>query len=417
MYSKGKYILFQTVLMIASPISSLFVSLRFYKNTISQIFFIIFAYYFGYYCGFVNDLMHHFVDMRNLYVGQSLKEVLGDERIYLLGSDLYHIAFKFILSRFTTSTQVFGGCACAVYAALFVFFIRQFKEFYKGSLSVPCTMLFVCTAVVIEYYRYQGLRFATGAFYFLAFYMKYVKTRNWRYLLLGSLCPLFHFSLITLPACAGVNWLLNRASIWTRLALLATSVFVRMQNVDFVPLLLKVVPIKYQIYLGIDVTDSRIRTSVLNHMADMRAYGNIFYRYRSSFLLLCGGAILFLFWRNKVPFDKRYRVLFYMFLTLYTVVNFCYGDLTFFDRFFQITLVLFYSYLFVVSVKYYDRLKHVNFLFMCMALIPMAYALLSPLIEEREYLFHCELLFGNFFVDWDGNALNFPYEWRFYKGN
>lgn len=149
----------------------------------------------------------------------------------------------------------------------------------------------------------------------------------------------------------------------------------------------------------------------------MRAYGNIFYRYRSSFLLLCGGAILFLFWRNKVPFDKRYRVLFYMFLTLYTVVNFCYGDLTFFDRFFQITLVLFYSYLFVVSVKYYDRLKHVNFLFMCMALIPMAYALLSPLIEEREYLFHCELLFGNFFVDWDGNALNFPYEWRFYKGN
>ena len=78
MYSKGKYTLFQTVLMIASPISSLFVSLRFYKNTISQIFFIIFAYYFGYDCGFVNDLMHHFVDMRNLYVGQSLKEVLGD---------------------------------------------------------------------------------------------------------------------------------------------------------------------------------------------------------------------------------------------------------------------------------------------------------------------------------------------------
>lgn len=417
MYSKGKYILYQAALMMASPITSLMVSLRFYKNGISQIFFIIFAYYFGYYCGFVNDLMHHFVDMRNIYVGQSLREVLGDERTYLLGSDFYHVAFKFVLSRFTLSTQVFGGCACAVYAALFVLFMRQFKEFYKNAMPLACTMLLVCTAAVIEYYRYQGLRFATGAFFFLAFYMKYVNTGSWRYLAIGSLCPLFHFSLITLPACVGANWVLGRSGVWTRVGLLAASVFVRMQNVDFVPLLLRVVPVKYQIYLGIDVTDSRIRTSVLNHMADMRAFGNVFYRYRSSFLLACGLSILFLFWRNKVPFDKKYSVLFYMFLTLYTVVNFCYGDLTFFDRFFQVALVLLYSYLFVVCVKYYDRLTHVNFLLMCMVLIPMAYALISPIIEEREYLFHWELIFGNFFVNWDGNALNFPYEWRFYRGN
>ena len=192
MYNKGKYIVLQSFLAIVSPISSLLVSIRLYKSSISQFFFVFFAIYLGYYMGFVYDLMRHYQDIPMYYTGRDWSEIVSDFRVYYLGSDYYHIIVKFIVSRFTDSRQIFGAVASGLYATAFIFFFRQFKVFYKEKNTLLSTMLLLCVCTVVEFFWYQGFRFWTGAYVFMGFYLKYLNTKNRIYAFLTLVSVFFH---------------------------------------------------------------------------------------------------------------------------------------------------------------------------------------------------------------------------------
>ena len=105
---------------------------------------------------------------------------------------------------------------------------------------------------------------------------------------------------------------------------------------------------------------------------------------------------------KKVNFQSKYTILFGLFLTLFTFVNFGYADLTFSDRVLKISLVFFYSFLFVVVYNNYDLLDRYRLVLMVLILIPLLYSVVSQLVEQREYLFNINLFLGNFFSDWHG---------------
>ena len=404
--------MFQAIVMLISPITSLFVCIRFYKSEISQLFFIIFAFYFGYHLGFVHDLMNHYNDMIELYYNRSAREIFADERIYIMGKDYYHVLFKFIVSRISNSSQFFGGAACASYAAFFIFFFRQLKLFYNNNkLTIFSALLLLTISFIVEFYWYQGLRFRTGIFYFAAIYLKYLNTNKKIYLLALLVTPLIHFTLIMLLATLLLEYILRYTGIISRVVLFVLSIIVRLQDIDFVPFMLKHIPITRN--LSIAVTDDRIRNSWRSRMADVRENGNIFYGHRNDVLLLFG-LIIFLFIRRyNAHKDPKYGVLLTFSLTMFTVANFGYGDMTFYDRFYQAAILVFYTYLFSISVKNANQISHKVYLISIFVVFPMLYAAATQIVEQRQYLFHLDFIFGNFFTNWDGNQqLGIDYDWH-----
>ena len=101
MFNKGKYVILQLLLMLISPITSFIVCLRFYKSTISQIFMIVFAFYFGMLMEVGNDLANHYNNMQLYYAGKSISEILRNPLIYGMGHDYFHVAVKIFVSRFS----------------------------------------------------------------------------------------------------------------------------------------------------------------------------------------------------------------------------------------------------------------------------------------------------------------------------
>ena len=407
MYSKGKYLLLQTLVMLLSPIASFFISLRFYKNTISQIFFVIFAFYFGMHFYLAWDISMHYSRMRMYYCDRSLQEILSNPAALGNGLDFYHITIKYIISRFTESKEIFAGVVSAIYSMMFLFFFNQFKRFYKGFLPVSCGILLLCVVFVVEFYWYQGVRFWLGAYCFAGFYLKYINTGKKRYLLFSISCIYFHYTLINLFWIIILSWMLSKVWVWFRYLLFAISWFYRSLSIDFMGWIIRNVP---QLDLG-SRTKGFIHEDLVIRIQRMRAENNIFYAYRSEILIIFGLLILLIMWSRRVQFSKKYLQMFFFALTIYTVVNFAYAELIFFDRFLKLAVLLFYSFLFITAYQNYDKIKGVSLIIMIISVIPMTFELLTAIVEMRSHLFFKELWFGNFFIDWSGGMTYVHGKW------
>ena len=136
MLSKGKYIIIQILIMLVSPLASFLVALRYYKNPLSQLFMVIFAFYFGMHFYLANDISMHYINMRLFYTNKSWLQIMSTPSAVGNGLDYYHIIMKYTISRFTQSKEIFAGINCALYSIVFLFFFSQFREFYKKFLPV-----------------------------------------------------------------------------------------------------------------------------------------------------------------------------------------------------------------------------------------------------------------------------------------
>lgn len=411
MSSRLGYILLQTFLMLVSPICSFVVSLRFYKNELTQIFFIVFAFYFGFFCGHFHDLDVHYYEFMQYYVGHSLLDILNNPLTFSHGHEPYHFILKYIVSRFTTSSQVFGGVACASYYFFFLFFFRQFKSFYQKPMMLSVAMCLGIICLVVEFWWYSNIRFWAGGYFLAGMYMKYVNTEKRRYLVLALLAPLFHFSLVTADLALILNFILNYLGKFVRFGLLVLSLFVRSLNIDFVPLLLKYVPWANE-NLAMGVVNKTTRKSVLSYMQSYRQEGNIVYNLRPYIILLLGLMVLGILRFAKARFDKRYSPLFFMFLTLFSVANFGYADMYFYNRFSLMSFLFLWMYVFVVMYSNAALMRRNNLLLVIILILPLIYFFITPITQFRSYILQPELFFGNFFMDWDGNALDIDYHRR-----
>ncbi len=398
MFSKGKHIILQTLLMLVSPLASALVAIRFYKRGISQIFLVIFAFYFGMHFYLANDITNHYIRMRMYYCGKSFAQILSNPDALGSGLDYYHIVLKYLISRVTESREAFAAINCALYSAMFLFFFTQFKEFYKKFMPVSCGILLLCVVFTVEFYWYQGVRFWIGVFYFAGFYLRYVNTEKKRYLLFTVGCVFFHYTLVNLLAILIANWLLSKIWVWFRVILLGISFIYRIISVDFMGWVIKNIP-------GLDLgkrTVSYIHDDMLKRVEKLRAESNIFYGYRSELMVFFGVLILMVLWSRRVKFSTKYLQIFFFAMTIYTVVNFAYIELIFYDRFIKIGVLMFYSFLFVTACQNYEKFKGVSLIVMILSFVPMFYAVLTQVIEMRNHLSFIELWFGNFFMDWSG---------------
>lgn len=407
MFSKGKHIIFQSLLMLVSPLASFLVALRFYKRGISQIFMVIFAFYFGMHFYLANDITIHYIRMRMYYCDKSFVQILSNPDALGNGLDYYHIILKYVISRFSESREVFAAINCALYAGMFLFFFNQFKEFYKKFLPVSCGIFLLCIVFTVEFYWYQGVRFWIGAFYFAGFYLRYVNTEKKIYLFLSVGCIFFHYTLVNLLPILIANWLMSKIWVWFRVILLGISFIYRVINVDFMGWAIKHIP-------GLDLgrrTVSYIHEDMLNRTAKLREEANLFYSYRSELMIFFGVLILMIFWSRRVVFSKKYLQIFFFAMTIYTVVNFAYAELIFYDRFIKIGVLMLYTFLFITACQNYDKFKGVSLIIMILTFIPMFYAMLTQIIEMRSHLSHSELWFGNFFIDWSGGMTDKHGKW------
>jgi hypothetical protein len=410
MLNKAYYLLLQVSLFLVSPVISLIFALRNYKTAISQLFFVLFAFYFGYHCHFFHDESANFYEFQDYYVGYSFSDIISNPIVFAHGHDYYHVILKYLISRVSASKNFFGGVVCASHVAFFIFFFRQLKQFYEKTISYTAVLALLVVSLVFEFHWYSTIRFNAAVFFFCGFYLKYLNTKNPIYLIISFLSPLLHYSFVMLDLAVGLDLLLKYVFRFNffRYLLLAASLVVRSWNVDFVPLLLKYVPWVNE-NLSYAVVNQTTRRNVLRLQQEFRENGNIVYNMRSYVMLFLGLFMLFVFKRVKIPKDAQYDSLFYMFLTVFTLANFGYGDLYFYERMLKVSLLFLWTYIFIMSVKNYHLIKYKNLFLSFVLLFPVIYLFITPLMQFRKAVFQPELIFGNFFMDWDGNDLNLEY--------
>lgn len=388
-----KFFIFLSFLYLISPLACFVVCLAFYKNTISHIFFVFFAFYFGYFYPFDFDINNHYNDYLN-FVGRSLEAIYADPDVYRYGTEPYHIILKYVLSRFSDSPNYFGGCVCAIYTALFIFFFRQFKAYYSHKQTFLNIALLLVVVLTVEFRWFQGVRFWPGIFYFAGFYLKYINTKNKLYLLLASLCPLFHLTLLTLDAVIILDYVMSKMPNFFRWVLFMLSIFVRSLNIDFVPFLLRLEFLHD--YLKLAIINSEIRANDLMRIEEFRANANIYYTMRPYLGIVIGIIVLISFCRLKALTSSVHMKVLTFAFTLFTVANFGYGDIMFYERFTKCAILMFFSYLYIVSVTQSKQVERSSLILAILTCVVAFYFALTVLVEQRNYLFSATLIFGNF---------------------
>ena len=147
-------------------------------------------------------------------------------------------------------------------------------------------------------------------------------------------------------------------------------------------------------------------------MNEVRTGGNIFYQNRTAVLLICGILILTFFRYCRLRFNDKHITLLYFALTLFSIACIGYVDLTFYERFSKVCVLVLYCYLFIVSVQNVRQWSRYHIMLFLVALSSSTFRVFVVLLQIRSYLFYNELIFGNIFIDWDGNALNMKYGWN-----
>lgn len=385
----------QALCILIIPLFSLLLSLRYYKLGIAQFFFILYAFYFGYQVDVQLDLSVHY-DNFLLFCKSPLEKALQDPYTSYLGAELFPLSFKAFLSRFTSESRLFSAFAATIYATLFVLFIRQFRAQLHHKLSWIEGLLFCGMCFTVEFYWYWGLRFWLGAFFFMTFYIKYIFSEKISYFLVGSLSGiLFHNALLFLPIIEIGNRLLKTK---IKIFFFIISFFLRhsyvfiITSISQIPLLDLFVSPKYL------NTNEHSLNALLDKGNFVREEGNIIYQMRFDILYFCCLFLFFLLWRKNRKITKSYPRLLGFILLLTAICNLLYENIIFFQRFYKMSTVLFFAYLFLVVQKQEQQwIKREYSLLIPLALV-IFYSILTAIVEQRDVLLSSDLWFGNFIL-------------------
>ncbi len=390
--NNGSYAVFLAVLFIISPLLALCVAIMMYKNWISQVCFIMFSFYFGYQLGPNLDLMQHYHNYLDFF-GKSFINRYTDFATLYLGKEPFHIVFKFILSRFEANSRVFCGSAAAIYATTFIFFIRQFKNFYTQKIGILRTLVFLILAVTVEFYWYFGLRFWTGAFVFMIFYCRYIITSQKKYLFLTITALLFHFALFAVVLVVIAAELLYKFQP-ALYVLVAISFIYKQVEWNLIAFLSSFSLFKTLFKSSYQSTS--VQQAISIRAKEFYEKGNIIYQSRVPILLTLFFAFIFLLWTKNKNVTKSYPKLFASVLILFAIANFGHADFVFYDRYLKFSCLLAYAYLFMILFDKANIWIN-NTFFPKLALACVFFmALFIPLFQQRELLSEMALWFGNF---------------------
>lgn len=401
MFNKAKYLAIQIALALVSPFASMCVAVRFYRNPLSWLFMLVFAYYFGSHMYMGVDITEHYGEMMAYYYGNSFDEIYNNPVVFLHWGEPYAFLLKFILSRFTNSPMVFGGVVCVIYMALQINFVTAFQKLYKNRLSFLAGLLLFVVLTVVQFSWYQGVRYWPGVFWFMGFLIRYIITKKWYHLAIACICPFFHYTLILLPAALFANYILTKMGMKVHVFVFLLSFLVRASGIDFWPFLLNHVPFINSFYEGLTVS-SLDREQIVEIMEYMRADTNPVYSIRSEMIAI---ALLFIFIvlkLKKVVFSDISRFFLALALTTAIFANVEYADITFYDRFFKVAVLMFSICIFVTAVENRYLLNGNSAFLISFSFVLLAFELVTQFWEVRVGYMNLELWFGNFFMDWHG---------------
>ncbi len=390
-------IIILTIIAAFFPIIGLCLSVMFFRQKYAPWLFIAFSFYFGWFYAPQLDLLVHYEHFKTLN-GKSLLQSWADLNTIRLGKEVYPVLFKYTVGLISDSQNLFSACACTVYSSFFVFGILiPLYPLYKQNMSIPSWLLFLGVIFSVEFYWFLGFRFWSGAFVFIGFYLRYINSGESKYLWLSALCTCFHYSLLTLFAVAFINHFLQN-NFYLYYGVLIASFIIRFSNFSFLRFIggLRIL----DGYAKETISNESIRISVEKLAVEHREFGNQFYLLREQFAIIGPLiAIYILYKKFGNSFFIKYNKLWSFCILILSLANFGYSDLTFFDRFFKIALLLFYIFAYMFTMSEQNKLTIKSQLNIILVLtIPVLYLIITPLVEQRESLLDIKLWFSNLFI-------------------
>lgn len=386
-----------SVIMAFLPFVGLCLSVMFFRQRFSFWLFIAFSFYWGWFHGPRLDLLVHY-DHFKCIIGKSLIEQFEDAGTLRLGKEIYPVLFKYFIGIFSANQNFFSACACTVYTSLFVFgVVKPLQPLYMQKMSIPAWVLFLGVIFTVEYYWFLGFRFWCGAFVFIGFYLRHINSGNIKYLWLSALSICFHYSLLALCVVAILNHFLWGKFKYCYLILIVSFV------VRFTKIALVTIIAQFGIFEGYvkdSVRNQDIIQSVGRLVEEIREHGNQFYLLRETFALFGILVVIYiLYQRTGKEFVQQNAKLWSCCILLLALANFGYTSLTFYDRFLKIAVLFLFvfTYKWVMSAQY--KLSFNSQLSIVMvAIVPVLYLIVTPLVEQRQTLFQLRLWFSNLFL-------------------
>lgn len=386
-----------SVIMAFLPIVGLCLSLMFFRQKFAPWLLILFSFYFGWFYEPQMDLLVHYNHFHRI-ICKSLIEQWADPGTLRLGKEPYPILFKYFIGLISDSQNFFSACACSLYTSLFIFgVVKPLRPLYTQKMSIPAWLLFLGVIFTVEYYWFLGFRFWSGVFVFTGFYLKYINTEEVKYLWLSALCVCFHYSLLALCAVAILNHFL-RYKLKFYYMILIISFIVRFVKIGLVWIIAQLGI--FEGYVKDSVRNQNIMQSVKQLAEDVRESGNQFYLLRETFAILGAlAAIYILHKKTGKDFLIQNVKLWGFCILLLSLANFGYTSLTFYDRFFKITVLFLYvfAYMWIMNVQHKLSIK-LQTQMAIITIIPVLYSIITPLVEQRRALFQLQLWFSNLFL-------------------
>lgn len=377
-----------------SPIMALAFSVMFYRQKISYIFLIIFAFYFGWFYAPQLDLLNHYNHFCSL-IGKSLSECWKDSKTTGLGKEVYPVLFKYTVGKISSSSNFFSACAMTVYTCTFCVFLANIRPFYGDRINPLKLILFLGVIFTVEYYWFLGFRFWTGAFVWCTFFLKYIFAKKLKFIFLSATAILFHFSLAILPIILLADYLMKRNNR-LRVALVISSFVAKMLQFDLFTVVSKLTFLKG--YIKDSSFNVDIIKSVKERIEMFRTEGNQFYMVRNDVLFLGLVITFYLLYKKDKEVAYFNKSFFNFLITFYAVVNFCYADMILYDRMYKLLILLFFVYLliYIHSRGEFILSKRRNFNYSLPLAFSVLYSVLTIIISQREYLWKIELWFNSF---------------------
>ena len=179
------------------------------------------------------------------------------------------------------------------------------------------------------------------------------------------------------------------------------SFLIRLAQIDFLPYLLQHIPIIDAFYntLGVSVVD---RNDAITLMETLRTDNNLVYSIRSEVIGIGLLMVLLGLRLKKIVFGPNFIYFMSLALTMATIANFEYIDITFYDRFFKVAVLFLAIAVFIAVAENKDLLNGRSIELITLIAIIFAFELVSQFVALRNAYLNPELWFGNFFTDWHG---------------
>lgn len=200
------------ILFILWPFLMFLVSLRNIEKRDTQVYFLLFAFLYGYSVYlFSGDILNYEQAFHSVveygwddFTYLLLNSLSPDKHnLYEINSlnnkpDIYALVLSFIVSRFTENPRWFWGFASLIFSYTFINFINSFKVYlgWTADSIVQKILFFTLVFIVPFYVGVTGIRFWPALFIFVTYALNFLNKKDFKYFLLASSSILFHYSFL-----------------------------------------------------------------------------------------------------------------------------------------------------------------------------------------------------------------------------